>query len=286
MKRPAALLILGCLFFSHSVEAQHQTYLRGIVNVPGQQMAFLQIDRGFWAVHTGDHFEDKDRSNARFPIDVLAVDLTNEIVITRIAGDEYTNRLSTPNRPPTATGWIHMQDAEFKVMLDLYGYSSGRVILLHPDISRAAVSCEIVWTNQSPGKAEISNRLGRWFNKRNATAIEDGDAFLQIIPTSMVPTASLHAKDLAADSPAGENMGAGTIHFEGIGVSVVVDIYGKLLSRPCKENAGAGGNIPYFTTTRPLSKAQVMYAFETLLAWSGNKIVLNADGTFSVARTQ
>jgi hypothetical protein len=277
----AAVFALGYLLCSHADPADHQTCLRGIVNLPGLHGAILEIDHAFYFAQTGDHFKDTRRNGEKMQIDVPELDLTNEIVKTRIDGEEYTNSLPAPSRPATATSWLHLQKADFFFVLELYQRSSDRVILLHPAVDHAVFSCDATWTNHVPSKAEISDCFAQLFKQRDAATLADGDIFLQILPTTMVPNASLRAKDLPP--VAREKLQAGGIDFRGVDAREVVEIYGKLIARKRVGNEPVMGNI-FFHNSQPLSKEEVIYALETLLTWNGIKIILNDDHTFSVAK--
>jgi len=64
---------------------------------------------------------------------------------------------------------------------------------------------------------------------------------------------------------------------------LAIENYGRMLER---EQVG-GGPIPgsrVYLHTRILSKAEMLYAYDTLLEWNGLKVVLIDDKTFKVVR--
>lgn len=254
-----------------------QVELRGIVNVLGQQVGVLQIDRETWVVKTGDHFHAGTGRND-FQVEVLEVDLTNETVQTQIAGKVFTNSLSTAYRPAAARSWVHLQAVDFKKATEIYANLARRTVLLHPGVEMRPFSCAAAWTNAAPDKTEIAGAFTKPLSQLGIATLEDGDCFLQILPAELLPGASPGAKDLPAGA---ENIARGMIDFESVDMSQVINIYGKLLGRQLKGDAGYRLPI-HLTTTCPLSKAQVIYAFETLFRWNGIKIILNDDNTFSV----
>jgi len=113
------LLGLCCLVPNSVVPAEHQTHLRGIVNVPGLQFALLEIHytlgkpgdaqptiiTNSWRVGTGQQFEDATIKGGHFQFEVLELDLAQETLRTREAGEEHRYSLPAPNRPATAKGW-------------------------------------------------------------------------------------------------------------------------------------------------------------------------------------
>jgi hypothetical protein len=279
----AFFLVAVGLMFSQCALAEHTVELRGIVNVPGDQLAFLQIDQEPWVVKAGEHFKGGTRQNS-FQIEALEVDVTNGLVKMRIEDQDYTNTLPLPNRPEAARSWIHLENADFESAIGLLGHLSERTILLHPNVKPRPISCDGAWTESSPSETELTACFSKPIGEKAAALLEDGDCFLQIVPAAMAQTTVLGAKDLKAPA---EIIQSGEINFRGVDNMEAINIYGHLLGRQFKGNEngyGTLGTFPYFVTTCPLSKAQTVYAFETLLRWSGVKIVLNDDNTFSATK--
>ncbi len=286
MKKIYAAFLIVCSFNlspSLSAAAEHRVDLRGIINVPGQQVgvALLQVDKETFGIEAGEHPQGWSKGKY-FPIEVIDVDLTNEIVKTRIDGEEYTNSLPAPSRPAAAESWIHFQNADFRTALDVLAKLSNRTILLHPNLETAPFSCEATWTGQAPTKIEITACFAKALNQRETASLEDGDCFLQIVPASMTQTATLDAK--APPTSQTEAIQPGVIDFQNVEIGQVIKIYGKLLGRERKNRDPLPMATINFRTTRPLSKGQAIYAFETLFRWNGVKIILNDDNTFSVAK--
>jgi hypothetical protein len=273
-------LLAGLLLPLASVStAAPHIAMRGIVNVPGLQLAVVGIDQNLRVVHQGDHFEDRSKSGEQLAVTVTEIDFASETVRLRINDEDYIKHLPTPDRPATAPSWIHLYQIPFDHVLELYEHISSRTILLHPNVSQASFTCAQVWSNQPPTSSEITDCLAKWCNEQGISVLEDGDVFVQILPTDIKDTAILSAAKL----PAGPKPAApGMIDFEGLRCSDVLGIYGQLLDRQRKGNSPVSGRISRFCTPHPLAKAQTIYAIETLLRWGGNKITLNDDHTFSV----
>jgi hypothetical protein len=64
--------------------------------------------------------------------------------------------------------------------------------------------------------------------------------------------------------------------------SIPIIFYGRLLGRQRKGGEAIRQAAIHLQANRPLTKAQVVYALETLLRWNGIIITLNDDHTFSV----
>jgi hypothetical protein len=274
----AFVVAFGLVCYSQSALAEHTVELRGIVNVPGQQLAFLQIDREPWAMKAGEHYKGGTRAKS-FPIEAIEVDVTNGVVKMRVDDEDYTNSLPMPARPETAKSWIHLQNADFEFVINLLGDLSRRTILLHPMVKQAPVSCEGTWTDSTPSEAELLACFAKPFGQRDAVILDDGDCFLQLIPTDVAQSAVLGAKDLPHLKS--EVIQPGSINFRGVDISEVLDIYSKLINRQMKGPLPAVRRDIKIVSTCPLSKEQTTYAFETLLRWNGVQIVTNDDNTIS-----
>ena len=183
-----------------------------MVNVPGLQVALLEIQHTLVkrtnappvvnttsrVVRAGQQFEDDTIKGAHFQFDVLEIDFPRQSVTTREGGEEHIYRLSEGSRPSKAGNWLHLQNAAYKDVIDLYSQLAGRTVLLHPAVDRASVSLEAEWTNQVPERADVTHVFEEYFKERGASAILDGDKFLLLVPSNMRQAASPRSKDLAA----------------------------------------------------------------------------------------
>jgi hypothetical protein len=296
MKRtPQIILILCSLLLGSSALAEHQTHLRGIVNVPGLQAALFEIQHTFLKrsnappvitttsrlVIAREQFEDETIRGGHFQFEVAEIDFPRQTVKTREAGEEHTYSLSDGSRPPLAGNWLHLQNAAFKDVIDLYSRLAGRTVLLHPAVDRASVSLEAEWPNQVPEKAEITDVFIKCFNQRGASAILDGEKFLQLVPSNMSQRASPRSKEL----PAGVSE-SGVTHLEGVELTTVVQIYAKTSGRRRVGSEPVMGSVPYLKVNQALSRPESLYVLETFLRWNGASVVLGDNNTFSIERGQ
>lgn len=288
------ILILCCLLLSFPALAEHRTYLRGIVNVPGLQVALIEIQHTLAKptnappviittsrlVRARQQFEDDTIKGAHFLFEVLEVDLAKETVKTREAGEEHIYTLPGPKPSATAKSHFDLQNAAFNDVIDLYSELEKRVLLQHPAIDRAPVSLEAVWTNQAPEKAEVTDVLVKYLNQRGISVVVDGAKFLQLVPSALNLAASPRSKDLPARAAE-----VGGMTLMGIEAGKLPELYGTHSGRRRIGNEWVAGSVPYLKVTQPLSKPEVLYALETLLAWNDARILLSDDNTFSIVRT-
>lgn len=293
MKRiKLSAFVLCWLFLGSSARADHLTYLRGILNTTGTPSALLEIHHSsgplansrFPTINSawhraGEKFEDATLKGEHFTFEVLEIDLAKETVKTREAGEEHIYRLPMLKRPATVKGWIHLQDADFNKVMDLYSESESRVLLLHPAIDRKLVTLESAWTSPGFGKTELSGAMVTYLDQRGISVIEDGDKFLQLIPSALKTSALPRSKDL----PAGAVVSA-FYTFQNVDAGRLAELYAALSGRRRKGNEQIYAQPISYFVNRPLSKAELVYGFETVLAWNNVRIVLGDDNTFSIVR--
>lgn len=292
-RAPQIILLLCWLLLGSSALAEHQTYLRGIVNVPGLQAALFEIQHtlvkrsnappviittselvGVW-----QQFEDKTTKGEHFQFEVSEIDFPRQTVKTREAGEEHTYSLSQASRPPLAGNWLQLQNAAFKDVLDLYSRLAGRTVLLHPAVDRASGSLEAEWPNQVPERAQVTDVFTKYFNQRGASAILDGEKFLQLVPTNMSQAASPRSKELPAGAPE-----IGAIHLENVESATLVKMYAETSGRERIGSEPVIGFVPYLKVSQPLSKPEVLYVLETFLGWNHARTVLGDSNTFGIER--
>ena len=272
MKGIFQIILLCCgIFLGSSALAEHQTYLRGILNVPGFQAALLEIHHTLVKptnappviiktsrfVRDREQFDDETIYGGHFQFEVLEIDMTKETVKTREAGEEHIYTLPATDRPANARGWIHLQDTAFYDVIDLYSELEKRVLLLHPAINRAAVSLQVVWTNQPPATAEATHAILTYLNQRGIAVVVDGSKFLQAIPSDISTKALLRSGELPEASHVIEGM---TLETNDAGdlARVYADYSGRHRT----------GIVPtyrtdlYLKSAQPLSKSEVLYAVE------------------------
>ena len=292
-RAPQIVLLLCWLLLGSSALAEHQSYLRGLVNIPGLQAALFEIQHTLVKrsnappvitttsrlVRAQEQFEDQTVKGRHFQFEVREIDFHKETVKTREAGEEHTYTLLDGSRI-AGDNWLLLRNAAFKDVLDVYSRLAGRTVLLHPAIARAAVSLKAEWTNQAPQKAEITAAFEEYFKSRGISTILDGEKFVQLVPSNLVGRALPRAKDLPAGAPE-----IGAIHLENVECATLVQMYAETSGRRRIGSEPLWGSVSYLHA-QALSKPEASYALETLLGWSGLRIVLGDDNTFSLERVQ
>lgn len=285
-------LVLCWLLLSSPARADHQTFLRGILNTTGTPSALLEIHHSFGPTikagpsitnttwhRAGEQFEDATIKGAHFKFEILEIDLAKETVKTREAGEEHLYSLPVQNRTATVKGWIHLQDAGFNEVMNLYSESENRVLLLHPAIDRRPVSLEAAWPSSGFGTADFSEALVKILGQRGISVVADGDKFLQLIPSTLKTSALPRSKDLPASVAVNTRW-----TFQNVEAGRLAELYAALSGRRRTGNEPINVRPVSYFVNRPLSKPELVYGLETLLAWNNVKIVVGDDNTFSMVQ--
>jgi hypothetical protein len=277
MKKLWGIFFLFCgLCCTRSDTAKPPVELKGVLVLPNNNKAVIQSGR--WTYILGAD----EAVKGAVGIEVVKIDLTNVVVKTSNNDDEHTYDLRVSPPPATARSWIHLQDVDFQQAVEIFGKLTGRTMLIHPRLTHTTFTCDCNWPEKEPSTNEIAAGLADALKSQGVSVLDDGDRLLQVVPQEIASTATLGAKDL--HSSGGEAVLSGEIDFQGLAVFQVLEIYGQLMGRTRKmDNEQTNLTDPvYFSTTCPLSKPEVIYAFETILRWHHLKVVLNSDNTFSV----
>jgi len=179
---------------------------------------------------------------------------------------------------------VRLDNADLQQALDFYASIKGRTVLQHPLLKRTTIS--VVAAGQ---KAQLEAAFEDAFRAQEMGVIPDGEKFVMIVPASLTnfvtPGSDKIVSTVLGDLSSLMNnqiLPAGTINFPGSDVNAVVRIYGEIIGRKLAAGSQRPHGIIRLKTATPLSKAEVIYAFETLFDWQGLRMVPESDKTFRV----
>ena len=180
---------------------------------------------------------------------------------------------------------IVLEDVGLNAVLQLFGPFTNRSLLRWPYLPASSFSLRASAKDRA-GAAQV---LAQALVAEELSIIPDGEKFLMIVPKSEAATVKPHAPPTKA-SPGGgtktqatspgpgpteqELIPPGMIDFRSADLSQVVAIYSVLLGRTLDPGGppNVNGTISFHTQNR-LTKEEAVYALETLLEWSGVKLV-------------
>ena len=272
-----------------TLHAAHTIHLRGIVDVPELKAALVEVKHEVRIRPTkppisisttrflrmGESFEDNTVKGTLVSIQLIGIDPANETIQLVENGKEVVHHLETPDLASRVlsagkTG-CHFRDVRFQDALNLYSDFRNRTVLIHPGIQRLSV------TVQAEGKSatDVAHALEKALRDQGLAMVPDGEKFVLLVPRSMEKWADPSSQRLDATSPI-----AGSFATDGM-VNTIVDAYGRLLGRTQK-GASPFAQASIYLYTQPLTQAEMRYAFDRLLEWSGLRVEVVDEKSFRV----
>jgi hypothetical protein len=190
----------------------------------------------------------------------------------------------TDERNKTAEAGIRLREAPLQQALEVYAQIKGRTLLQHPLLRNFSVSLD-------SESATAATALEDLLRQHGIATISDGDKFVMVVPRSLTNSLTPHSKQIVPGPAEGskplkgnEIFPRGTINFPGTDLHQVLQIYGALINRaPVFEPGFARGGRIHLVTVTPLTKAEMIYALETLFAWNGVAVSTIDEKSFKVA---
>jgi len=266
--------------------AEHTTNLKGIVNLPDLRAAVVEVKHSLSRgtntpsiisttrlVKVGESFKDQTIKGAYVQFEVLEIDVSNETVKLREDGKEVVYHISkSPTNLRSTNFGCHLQDLRFEDALNLYSDFKDRIVLVHPKILWSSVSLD----SEAQTRAEVAENLEKVFLKQGIKAAADGDKFVWLVPTLFEKGVGVHSRQWDMNSPE-----YGSIYIDAP-LTKLIEQYGQILGRRRMDHESIPKSRVYLRT-KMLTKAEVLYAFDTVLAWNGLQVVPVEADTFKVS---
>lgn len=170
---------------------------------------------------------------------------------------------------------IELAAADLPFVLELYSRFSGRSVLRPPTLPAIAVTLRATATNELAAAAMLERALA----EKNIVTIPDGDKFVIVVTKAQAATVqprSAQIRKAVAQTPATEGLiPQGTVRFEGATLPQVLHIYAGLLGRKldAPDRLPAGSGLIHFVARTALTREEMLYAFDTLLAWHNLRVI-------------
>ncbi|WP_205468166.1 hypothetical protein, partial [Raoultella ornithinolytica] len=173
--------------------------------------------------------------------------------------------------------------------LALYSHLKGRTLLQHPTLKRDFISLVAKPATQK----EAIKALETMFHSRGIATIPDGEKFVMIVPDSLTNFVSPRAANIAAESAgkAGAQSNAalpsGSVYFLNTPFAQVAMVYKELVGASKLDGIEKFVRVPVtFQSTTPLTRAEVVYALDTMFEWDNIKMVREEGGVLRVEHIQ
>jgi hypothetical protein len=241
--------------------------LTGIINVPGYKAAVFERTARINKLITlreGERFEG---------IEISQINPQTLKVNARIEGSPTT--LGFKTNYPSATGsdyGLVLENANLDPLLRIYSEISKRT-MLRP----AAIPALLISTSVPGSKSgEVVKALERTWAEKGIVTIPDGDKFVIVVPKAMAGKVKAGSKDLKSSDVKGSAVVAQPkeINFVAAPTDQVMAIYAEFAGRKLDPNhERLPASIVSFQNVTPLTRDELLYGLDTVLALNGLKLV-------------
>jgi RNA polymerase sigma factor (sigma-70 family) len=288
-------------------EKAYTTRLSGLIDLPGYKVALIEVSSpftnlvrsrdgtrelvsfqtNFVSLKEGESTLQNNIPSLRdgIRIEVLEVSSATGTVRGNERGERVVYTFDSPEPPPLDGGQtpnVRLQDANFRSVLRIFSELANRTVLPHPRLAYKPVSL----TAFAPDRAAFVEGLKSVLNENHVTTLADGDKFEWVVPEDVVhslPKRSAPPASATMNAP-GDSVPAGMTQFVNTPLDPVLEIYAQLIGRKQVGDSWPGRQFNLINQT-PLTREELRYAFETLLAWQGLKVELVGDKQFRVVRS-
>jgi hypothetical protein len=272
------LLLLSCgLVTSISLAAQTPAppvKLVGVVHLSGYKCTVLGIEdpRPGW---TPPDFtlREGERNDS---VELLRIFPERGAVELRVGGSNLVAALpGEAINVPSGVPAIAFAGVSFKSALEIYAELSGRSLLRSPTLRNLALSFRAL----AGDKGEAAKVLSDAFSTNGIAVIPDGDKFALVVRKEEVRffhARSTEIKQSSSDTRDREMIPARGVVLEGADFRTVAMLYAQMSARKINP-ANWDRNIPnpnfFFKNQTPLTKAELLYAYDTMFELNGLKWV-------------
>ena len=285
-----ALPLVAASFMACGASAltEYEIHLRGLFNLGEWRGALLEVKHSLARsnrppvffpsmtrlVKPGEKFEDQTMKGAHINFGILEINTDGERVKLRENGKVSVYGFESIDATALSTKLgIELQDVRFEDAVDLYSHLTRPTVLVHPKIIWSPVSVRAAARNETEAVAAVRKA----FLDKGISILADGEKFVLMVPTAIERTITPASEKVDSASPP---FSSSYLYSP---VSTVIENYGRILERArVGDEPLPTGRV--YLRSRNLSKAEMLYAYDTLLGWNGLKVVLIDDKTFKVVR--
>jgi hypothetical protein len=284
MKRLIWLLFLIQSDFVAVAQTDQQPKLVGLVDALGKKFAIIHAQMPGVGPR-GDVILTEGQVEGA--LKVLKIDSASGTANAVVAGKTCTLKLNEPDGPTSAdktehliAPYINLVSVNLDTAISLYADFKSRTVLQHPQLEDGPVSIKC----NPHTSAEATEAFEKMFDERKIATIPDGDKFVMIVPFAVTNTVTPCADTIAATNAP---LQALSVNFRSAPLQMVVQTYSDFLGKKIV-NPGDVPRFPgvTFVQTTPLSKAQILYAWETQMAWRNFRLVPDDSGNLRCERIQ
>ena len=273
--------------------ADHVTTVVGLVNLTNYQAALLvmtdsppnasfSMDTHKW-VTDGEVLDDMQIENNHTHVEIAQIDFTNGVVRAKENGVSVLYVPPQTNSPLAFLGTgFRLDNAAFDDALDFYAGTTGRTVLVHPDVNRGPLSISADVHN----KLEVAGSIEKKMQQQGVVMMADGEKFEWVVPARLAASLSPVTEPPVKGSSSTNVIDAlptGSINFINVPLPQALEVYQALTASKWVQDKPLTVPVAItFHNQTPLTKAEVLHVFRVLLAWHGLAIVNLDDQSFKL----
>lgn len=252
-----------------SQEKSQPLELRGIINLPQSKVALITQNR------RSLQLRENERDGA---LEVMSIDPVLASVRVRLnSTNDIEIRLNKPDN--TAPGNLMLDKPDLPEVLEIYAAASRRTILRGAALPNVQLTLYTNATSQS----EIATILESALLEKGITVIPKGEHFAVFVPTSSAARLKLpEPPPPAEDNKSGEQLPAGVITFKNVDLAQAAIILAELKGQKLDKESVRRVPAPVISlrTMTTLSKAEAIYAMESVFLLNGIRVVQTGNDSF------
>jgi hypothetical protein len=283
------------------MEPQDAIRLTGLINLADCRVALLDIyfrtglrsndlvRTNHWILKEGESFEQDPFKGGRLQFELRHMNFDKGQIQARENGqdteigaaepdDSWFSSANLSHGKPT----MGLRGANFCDVLDLYGAFLGRTILCHPDVKPAPLDL----VTSAGDRSAAARVIQRALKERGIGTMPLGARFELVAPADKVRYIMQRAGAPLASEDTDETVQAGVIRLDNVPWREVLGLYADLTGSRWQGNNPPTGNLVFLHNQTPLTKAEILYAFDTLLSWQGYKAKPIDEKSFRLVRVQ
>jgi hypothetical protein len=253
--------------------------LAGIVNVEELKLAVLAEPRPLSRPAREIILKEGERQDRT---ELLEIHPENGTAKINVAGEGSPRLIALKNQNQFAGGSIGlaMENVGLHAALQLYAELSERTVLRPSACPNVKLTINISTTNRVEAMRTIEAVLA----KQGIVLVLDGDKFALVAPdymASKLNPQSSKISSLSTNNPTARTYPKGSINWTGAPIVPVLQIYAEFLGKKLDQSEQPL-RIPnleiVLKNETALTKEELLYAFETVVGWSGVKLVPAGEG--------
>jgi len=277
MKTILLFISTAMAFVSAAESALPGPSLVGIVNIEGLKLAVLQEPRTLSQPASEIILKEGEGQDG---IEMLEIHPENGTVKINVAGEERPQLIALKNPIAGGSNGLAMENVGLHSALQLYAELSGRTVLRPSVFPNTKFSINASTTNRVEALRTIEAALA----KQKITLVLDGEKFALVAPDYMAAKLNPQSSKISPPStnnPTARTYPKGSISWHAAPLASVLKIYAEFLDKKLDQSEQPL-RMPHLDIVlkneTALSKEELIYAIETVVGWSGVKLVPAGEG--------